>query len=489
MRTLRTSTEIGGAAAVVAIYQASQSIYDVFDKVAVLYEGRQIYFGNIHQAKEFFVNMGFECPPRQTTADFLTSLTSPLERVVRSGFEGRTPRTPDEFAAMWQKSADRAKLLQEIEAFEQEYPISGPSLDAFRKGRKAQVAKSQRAKSPYTLSVWMQIKLCMKRGFQRLKQDMSLMLTGMIGNSIMALIIGSVFFNLADDTSSLYSRGALLFFAILLNAFSSMLEILTLYAQRPIVEKHTKYAFYHPFSEAMASMICDLPNKILSCTAFSLILYFMTNLRREVGAFFIFYLFCMVCILSMSMIFRSIASLSRSLSQALAPAAILILALIIYTGFAIPISYMHPWFRWINYLDPVAYAFEALMINEFRGRQIPCTEFVPSNQISQYADVAANERVCSATGSLPGESTLDGTRYLSVTYGYDVSHLWRNLGILIALTIGGLVIYITAAEYISAKKSKGEVLLFPRGQVSIGISFVAFMNTILRNYYGYQHLR
>jgi ABC-type multidrug transport system permease subunit len=48
----------------------------------------------------------------------------------------------------------------------------------------------------------------------------------------------------------------------------------------------------------------------------------------------------------------------------MAPAAIFILALIIYTGFAIPIIDMHPWFRWINYLDPVAYAFEALMINE-----------------------------------------------------------------------------------------------------------------------------
>jgi ATP-binding cassette subfamily G (WHITE) protein 2 (PDR) len=48
----------------------------------------------------------------------------------------------------------------------------------------------------------------------------------------------------------------------------------------------------------------------------------------------------------------------------MAPAAIFILALIIYTGFAIPTKDMHPWFRWINWLDPVAYAFEALMINE-----------------------------------------------------------------------------------------------------------------------------
>jgi ABC-type multidrug transport system permease subunit len=52
--------------------------------------------------------------------------------------------------------------------------------------------------------------------------------------------------------------------------------------------------------------------------------------------------------------------------QAMAPAAIFILALVIYTGFAIPTRDMHPWFRWINYLDPVAYGFEALMINEVR---------------------------------------------------------------------------------------------------------------------------
>ena len=71
----------------------------------------------------------------------------------------------------------------------------------------------------------MQVGLCMERGFQRLRGDMSLTLSAMIGNFIMALIIGSVFYNLPSDTGSFYSRGALLFFAILLNAFSSFLEV------------------------------------------------------------------------------------------------------------------------------------------------------------------------------------------------------------------------------------------------------------------------
>lgn len=462
VRTLRLSTSLGGSTAIVAIYQASQAIYDVFDKVAVLYEGRQIYFGNIHKAKDFYVGLGFDCPERQTTADFLTSLTSPAERKVRPGFESSAPRTPDEFAAAWEKSEDRAELLRDIAEFERMYPVGGEQLAKFQESRKAVVAKGQRIKSPYTISVSQQIMLCLRRGFQRLSGDRTILFSGMFGNGVMALVIGSVFFDLQNNTAALYSRGALLFFAILMNAFASSLELLTLFAQRPIVEKHTKYAFYHPFAEAIASMICDLPNKIGTSIFFNLTLYFMTNLRREPGAFFTFYLFSFMCVLTMSMIFRTIGSTSRSLVQALAPAAVFILALIIYTGFTIPIRNMHPWFRWFNYLDPVAYAFECLMINEFHGRRIPCS---PQNLVPDYGDISASTMICAVTGAEPGENFIDGDTYLRVNFQYERSHLWRNFGILIALMILGLAAHLITTEYISAKRSKGEVLLFPRSKV------------------------
>jgi ATP-binding cassette subfamily G (WHITE) protein 2 (PDR) len=54
---------------------------------------------------------------------------------------------------------------------------------------------------------------------------MAVTVTGIIFNAITALVIGSVFYNLPDETGSLYSRGALLFFAILLAAFASSLEV------------------------------------------------------------------------------------------------------------------------------------------------------------------------------------------------------------------------------------------------------------------------
>lgn len=66
-------------------------------------------------------------------------------------------------------------------------------------------------------------------------------------------------------------------------------------------------------------MICDLPNKIGTAIAFNLALYFMTNLRRTPGHFFVFLLFNFACTLTMSMYIRCIGALSRTFPQVRTP--------------------------------------------------------------------------------------------------------------------------------------------------------------------------
>ena len=463
-KTLNLMAKYAGTTCAVAIYQASQSAYDVFDKVTVLYEGRQIYFGPTDEAKQFFTDMGFECPERQTTADFLTSLTSPAERVVKEGYEKVVPRTPDDFALAWKKSEAYRQLQAEISEYDDKYPKGGEAFSKFVESRKAMQSKNTRTKSPYTMSVVEQVDLCVRRGFQRLKGDASLSTSALIGNFIMALIIGSVFYQMPEDTSSFYSRGALLFFAVLLNAFSSALEILTLYAQRPIVEKQARYAMYHPFAEAIASMLCDMPYKLLNSITFNVPLYFMTRLRQTPGAFFTFLLFSVITTLTMSMVFRTIAATSRTLSQALVPAAILILGLVIYTGFTIPTRNMLGWSRWMNYIDPIAYGFESLIVNEFHGRNFPCADdgFVPLGP--SYTQVGNLNRICSAKGAQAGQSFINGDTYFIDSFQYSNSHKWRNLGIMFGFMMFFMATYLIGTEYISESKSKGEVLLFRRGQ-------------------------
>ena len=457
-RTVRTSADIVGCAACVAIYQAPQAAYDVFDKAVVLYEGRQIFFGKTTEARAYFEKMGFRCPERATTADFLTSMTSPQERVVRAGWESKVPRTPDDFAAAWKDSPERAELVRELDAYDKKFPYEGEQYNRFVESRQAQQAKHQRLKSPYTLSYSQQVRLCLWRGFQRLKGDPSLTYTQLFGNVIMALILGSVFFNMEDNTNTFFQRGAVLFFAVLMNAFGSALEILTLYAQRQIVEKHDRYALYHPSAEAFASMLTDMPYKIANSVVFNITLYFMAGLRRTPGAFFFFWFTSLIMTLTMSMLFRTIASVSRTLSQAMAPAAIIILAIVIFTGFAIPTRYMLGWCRWINWIDPVAYGFESLMVNEFHDRNFTCTQFVPP-----YGDLSRNQKVCSAVGALSGQNVVSGDNYINSSFDYYHSHKYRNIGIIFAFMISLMATYLVATEYISAKKSKGEVLVFRMG--------------------------
>ncbi|KAF9026378.1 hypothetical protein BDZ89DRAFT_952969, partial [Hymenopellis radicata] len=69
----------------------------------------------------------------------------------------------------------------------------------------------------------------------------------------------------------------------------------------------------------------------------------VANLRREVDHLFIFLLFSSLMTLAASMIFRTVGALSRKISQSMAPAALIILALVIYTGFTVPVDGMHPW--------------------------------------------------------------------------------------------------------------------------------------------------
>ncbi|THY14438.1 putative ABC multidrug transporter [Aureobasidium pullulans] len=241
IQALRMSADIVGTAHAVAIYQASQEIFDAFDKVIVLYEGREIYFGSTRAAKGYFEEMGWYCPPRQTTGDFLTSITNHKERISRDGFESLVPRTPEDFERHWTSSHNRTALMKKIEEHERDM-IDHVIADEFRASCQATKSGQLLKSSPYTVGISVQIKACTKRAYQRLWNDKASTLTVVLGQIIMALVVGSVYFGTQNNTDSFFAKGSTLFFAVLLNALIAITEINNLYQQRPIVQKHTSYA-------------------------------------------------------------------------------------------------------------------------------------------------------------------------------------------------------------------------------------------------------
>lgn len=426
----------------------------------MLYQSRQIFFGATDKAKAYFEGLGFVCPQQQTTADFLTSMTSHQERIIRPGWEGKTPRTPDEFAEAWKSSQVRQALLVEIDDYLQRHPFGGRHYEKFVESRRVDQSKTQRIKSSYTVSYLEQMTLTLERSWIMLKADPSMTVTLLLANLTESLVIASIFYNLANDTSAFFRRGFLIFFILLMNAYNNVLEIMTLYAKRDVVEKHARYGFFHPSSEALSSMIVDLPYKIFNTIMMNTIMYFMGNLRRDPGHFFFFLLVGFTTTMSFSMLFRLIASLSKTIASALARASIMLLVIALYTGFAITPQYMPDWLGWLRWINPTYYVLESLMVNEFAGQSYPCANFVPKGP--GYDDVSPLARACAIQGSVPGESFVQGTDYIATAFGYEPSHKWRNFAVAICFTLLFMGLHLYATETVTSQKSKGEVLVFTR---------------------------
>ncbi|KAJ4370790.1 Multidrug resistance protein [Neocucurbitaria cava] len=436
-------------------------MYNLMDKVLLLYEGRQIYFGNIHDAKAYFLALGFECPDRANEPDFLTSLTKPQERQIREGFHDRTPQTPDDFASIWHHSRERKDLLEQISHYEAK--MSASRADQMAKFRflhsSGKVASWFRgAKSPYMTSCFLEIHLLLIRCARRIKQDAGTLIGATVGNIIVSVILGSMFYNLDQTSNSFLGREVLIFFGVVLNSNVGALEGTMLWEHRPIVEKHYRYGFYAPISEAVASMIADIPNKLVTTVAVNTPYYFLANLRRTPEAYFTFLLFAFMAIMVGSMIWRASGAMSRTLSESMPLGAAFSTLLTIYTGFIIPIPYMKPWLRWFTYVNPCFYLFESLLVNEFSNRMFTCSSMVPRG--IGYAD--SDPKSCTIQGAAPGSNLIDGDAYLKIQYQYLPSHKWRNLGVVLALIFLFGTVYLLATRYIALARSKGEVLVFKK---------------------------
>ena len=128
--------------------------------------------GPADKAKQYFVDMGFQCPPRQTTADFLTAVTDPHERKPLPGFEGRLPRTPKEFEEAFKASEFYAQEEEHRLAYQASVQEANP-IEEFKDATKQTKQKHVSMKDPYTINFIGQVKTLTIRQVQLTRGDMT----------------------------------------------------------------------------------------------------------------------------------------------------------------------------------------------------------------------------------------------------------------------------------------------------------------------------
>jgi len=62
------------------------------------------------------------------------------------------------------------------------------------------------------------------------------------------------------------------------------------------------------------------------------------------------------------------------------------------------------------------------MANEFHTLNGECAQLVPSGP--GYEGITLANQVCATVGSVAGQSTVDGNRFIALSYDYYYSKLW-----------------------------------------------------------------
>ena len=459
-QAIRTITNILNSTAFVSLYQASENIFNTFDDVTVIYSGRQIYYGLVTEAKKYFEKIGYVCPERQATSEFLTALTDPHGmHIIKPGFENLVPRSAEEFEKAWRNSEEFKKLVNDIEIYES-HTNSEETRELYNTSLKQEKSKWSRKQSYFTISYWEQIRLCTKRGFQRIYGDKSYTIINICAAIVQSFIIGSLFFNTPSSTLGAFSRGGILYFALLYYSLMGLANIS--FDHKPIVQKHKTYSLYHPSAEALATTISAFPFRMIGLTLFLIILYFLSNLRRTASAFFIIYLFLTICAEAINSLFQMVAAACDTVAQANSINGLLMLSLSMYSTYMIQLPEMHPWFKWISYVLPLRYAFEAMLNAEFHGRYMDCGgTLVPSGP--GYENISSDNQVCAFIGSQPGQNVVLGDNYLKTQYEYEYSHTWRNFGILWCFLLGYIFFKALITDYKRPVRGGGDTMVYKKG--------------------------
>ncbi|CAH2353785.1 protein Snq2p [[Candida] railenensis] len=463
-KAIRTSTNLLKSTAFVTIYQAGENIYETFDKVTILYRGLQIYFGPTELAKSYFEDMGWECPARQTTAEFLTAITDPIGRFPKPGFEHKVPRTAEDFERYWLNSPEFAKLQDEIDVYSANVD-EDETRESYYTSIRQEKMKYSRMTSRFTMNYFAQLKLCTIRRFQAIKGDKTYTVAQLIAALSQGLIAGSLYYNTPDSVSGSFSRGGVVFFSALCVTLMSLAEVTAAFSTRSILTKQNNYSMYHLSADALAYSVTTIPVSIVVNFAFIIVLYFLSNLSREAGKFFLFFLFTILLSNTVNSLFKTLASLNKTIAGANMVSGVFLLALLMYASYMIQRPSMHPWFKWISYINPLLYGFESMIASEFHGRHMECDGKYLTPTGPGYENLATGQQVCSFVGSVQGQNWVLGDDYVREAFAYSFSHVWRNFGILLGFYVFFNCLNAFASEFLKPVIGRGDKLIYISGKV------------------------
>jgi hypothetical protein len=206
---------------------------------------------------------------------------------------------------------------------------------------------------------------------------------------VLGIITGLLYLQLEKTVDKGRSVMGLLYTAIMFLAMGNAAQVGILIQGRDVFYKQRDNLFYHGMSYCFALTLTQTPVTVAEVFAYAVPVYFMVGLYIGVSQFFAFYAICFTCSMSLAAFFRALAAWSKDMVTANSLMVLLIMLLILMSGFTIAVDDIPEALMFIYWVSPFAWSFKAAVVNEFSSpdwdsassMEMPgdCTSFGPGN--------------------------------------------------------------------------------------------------------------
>ena len=388
-----------GVPVICTIHQPSAALFYLFDWLLLLRPGGQtIYFGPLGEkgktVLDFFGRHGISCPDNRNPAEFVIECSG-----AGIGNRDDDPEAgfgiPEDFDCdhTWLNSPEYQSLVNKMDEMSQE----------------AQQHKQKHSKisptgfsSPYSVSLIGQIILSCRRSFMNKYRQPTVIRSYFVMYFVMAIILGTLYFQIPNDQSGARNRVALIYFCIVFCALGAISAVPGIILQRAVYYRE-KPSFLRPFAYFLAQVVAEIPLVFFSVLVFSLIVFFACGLslpkNYDDDSYYFFRMLIFVGIYLLTSFTCTAYAMAVASCVATTEVANTIIGVSaslfsLFAGFIIPKGSIPVYWRWLHYLSyykvlfyssfflfpppyinliqPTQYPLEALSINELAGETFVC---------------------------------------------------------------------------------------------------------------------
>ncbi|KAJ8024417.1 Protein white [Holothuria leucospilota] len=270
-----------GRTILTTIHQPSSEVFQQFDRILLLSNGKTVFLGKVKDALTFLSTLGYDSPKNYNPADFMVETLAIVPGMEAECFQ-KVGKITDAF--------ERTEIARAIAR-----KIRLPQSEV--------VAEEKASGSPYKASWWDQMRACAWRSCLSSKRDPFLTTVSLMKIMAIAGIIGAVFFQTPRGQDGIQSVNGCLFLLVVNSAFNYSLTQCKVFPLELAMMKREHFnGMYRVDVYFIAKSLSDLPfiltiQPIVSVT----IVYWMVGLYPSI------YNFCISIVLMILLAHAAVA--------------------------------------------------------------------------------------------------------------------------------------------------------------------------------------